>query len=87
MNAVIDGGAEQPDLLCHIPGLPDYDATVVEVKSAGRWQPAGVRKDLETLGKLVTARDRWYHEGLLLLFGNVDAHTDWSRNASSTPQR
>lgn len=69
LDAVIQGGKEKPDFVWHVPGMSEYNITVVEVKQAWKFDLGGVRKDLETLSTFVSAGDRAYREGLLLLYG------------------
>jgi hypothetical protein len=76
LNAVIKDGREKPDLVWHVPGLSCGNAVVVEVKSAGSVVSSGIsvdrvglRKDVGTLGKFLSADHRSYAAGVLLLYG------------------
>jgi hypothetical protein len=69
LNAITDGGREKPDLAWHVPGEL-RNAVVLEVKSA-RASSAGIRKDLKTLSTFLSAGDRAYRAGILLVYGDA----------------
>lgn len=68
LHAVIVNGKHKPDLIWHVPGK-HLNAVVAEVKTTSRWNHAGVKKDLQTLAAFLTAGDRAYARGVLLMFG------------------
>lgn len=70
LNAVIAGGTHKPDLVWHVPGTR-LNAVVAEVKTTYRWDSDGIVKDLQTLAAFLTAGDRAYKRGVLLMFGPV----------------
>jgi hypothetical protein len=78
LNAMTLGGKHKPDLVWHVPGDSGHNAVVVEVKTAYRWSRRGVAKDLETLSTFLSAPNRSYRRGVLLVFGRTDQ--EWLRN-------
>lgn len=68
LHTVIANGTHKPDLVWHVPG-EGLNAVVAEVKTTSNWVRGGVRKDLQTLAAFLTAGDRAYERGVLLMFG------------------
>lgn len=68
LHTVVVNGKHKPDLVWHVPGT-NNNAVVAEVKTTSRWNHAGVKKDLQTLAAFLTAGDRSYALGVLLMFG------------------
>lgn len=68
LNAVIENGTHKPDLVWHVPS-ERLNAAVVEVKAAERWDRSGISKDLRTLAAFLSAGDRAYQRGALLMYG------------------
>ncbi|MGY0390332.1 hypothetical protein ACWZJV_25460 [Nocardioides sp. WG-D5] len=71
LHTVIANGTHKPDLVWHVPG-EHLNAVVAEVKTTSKWDRGGVRKDLQTLAAFLTAEDRAYARGVLLMFGPGD---------------
>jgi hypothetical protein len=78
LNAVIEGGRHKPDLVWHVPGRDNGNATVVEVKTIDGSRSVDLRKDLATLAAFLES-ERGYHSAILLVFGDAGTHADTVR--------